>query len=99
MATYTEMAPIISGVGIGSSAVINYFENLPVPPAPPEDPEITVAKIVILADLYFAEESTGLTALARAASLNKSQVKAIINELQVLYGFWLSSEEPEVIAK
>lgn len=98
MTTYVEMAPIISGVGIGSAAVINYFENLPEPPNPPEDPEITTAKIVILADLYFAEESIGLTALARASSLNKSQVKAIISELQVLYSAWLELEEPGEIA-
>jgi hypothetical protein len=92
MATYEELAPIISGTGITRAQVETYFEGLPEPPVPPTPPEITSAKIVALANIYFEprgiEKRNGLLKVAKEVGLWPSQCRTIIAEIQTLFGVW-----------
>lgn len=92
MATYAELAPIISGTGITRNQVETYFENLPDPPDPPTPPTITSSKVVDLANIYFeasgVEKRGGLRQVAIEVGLWVSQCKAIIDEIKVLKVVW-----------
>lgn len=96
MATYEELAPIISGTGITRNQVETYFENLPEPPSPPSPPEITSAKIVAMANIYFEpvgiEKRNGLLKVAQEVGLWPSQCKSIIAEIEALFGVWSAEE-------
>lgn len=96
MATYQELAPIISGTGITRAAVETYFENLPQPPEPTPDPVITAPKIQALANIYFTphgiENANGLAKVARTVGLTEAQCKAIIKEIETLYGVWVEMQ-------
>ena len=96
MATYEEIAPIISGAGISRSSVENYFESLPEATSPPEPPEITTNKIVAVADAYLEtgiEASGGLLKIATQAKLTVSQVKSIIREIDKLKSIWEADQD------
>jgi len=95
MATYEDMAPIISGAGIAQNAVVTYFENIPEAPAPTPDPEITSQKIVALANIRFEaagiEKRNGLVNVAREVGLTVAQCKSIPAEIDTLFGAWSAS--------
>lgn len=97
MATYEEMAPIISGAGIAQNAVVTYFENIPAAPEPTPDPAITSQKIVALANIRFEpagiERRNGLAKVAQEIGLTVAQCKSILAEIDVLFGAWSASQE------
>jgi len=109
MATYPEIAPIISSTGTTKTSINDYFSNLPGLPEPPEPPVITKAKIVIIADAYLIdgiEKSNGTQGIATKAGLLAWQVKAVIREIEALKSLWIEAnsveEEPdleEIISK
>lgn len=94
--SYEEKAPIISGTGIKKTQVDNYFSNMPTKPAPQPEPSITKTKVQAVADAYYGasgiEASGGVKKLASTVGLTTDQVKAIVKELDVLYGTWLEEQ-------
>lgn len=101
MATYAEIAPLISGTGITKTAVETYFSNLPEPMQAPEPPAITKAKVQALANKVYdgldgIAKHGGMVTIAREIGLSPSQVKQLINEMNMLKAAWdLKNNPPE----
>ena len=92
--TYPELAPTISGTGITKTQVETYFENMPAAPTPTPLPDITKAKIQIVANKKFSGDTFTIGELANEADLTPVQVKTILKELDVLYGEWNALNNP-----
>lgn len=97
--TYTETAPIISGVGITKTAVNTYFSNLPPAPEGAVAPEVTKAKVQAVADKYFEdgkmnfEKHNGITTVAQEVGLTTLQVKQIVREIEKLHAEWVAAQQ------
>ncbi len=83
--SYETIAPTVKSVGYSATAVQTYFNKIAAKPESPALPELTKAKVKIVADCYYIdgiEAHNGFVGIARKARLHPRQVKKIIKELE-----------------
>lgn len=83
---YADRYPLLSGLGITMTQVKNFVENIPSAPEPEPLPNITKAKVVVVANWFYKIDDIGLSTyqIADKAGLHPSQVKGkIIPELRL----------------
>ena len=98
---YINVAPMIMGIGeFTLEQIETKLENLPEPPVPSPEPEITKAKIVGIFNLIFNSydprkavvEAGGYSGIASQAGLTVSQVRTIIREMKAVFGLYKSEQ-------
>jgi hypothetical protein len=86
MATYEEIAPMISTAGITLTQIDNYIANIEEPTQPPEPTPPTAQQCKNVADAYFGriDKFGGIRNVAWGNSLTIEQVKTIIAEIKAV---------------
>lgn len=98
---YTDVAPLVMGIGDFSVSVIeNKMSTIPDPPIPSSPPEITRPKIVEIFDIVFAtsdvtkgiSDAGGYGEISKEVDLWPSQIKIIVHQMSKMYGLWKSEQ-------
>ena len=95
MATYPEIAPILSGLGITKTLVNTALDSVPVPGDPAPLPNVTKSKATAVMNAYLGTNTPkSFRNISREVGLKLSQVKEIVKEIEAVKSDRAAKLEP-----